>query len=114
MINASHNPQLYSDIIFFEKIYRKYLPLMRKIAYETTYDYNISDDLVHDAFIKLADKFDLLQELDEKKRVAYITRTIRNISLDYNKKTNIRNQKKHDLFDDSIIDSIPDLSLITM
>ena len=114
MIYSPDTPEIDFDKEFFETIYCRYMSLMRKIAYEITHDYNVSDDLVHDAFIKLADKLDLLQKLDERKRMAYIARTIRSISLDYNKKVNIRKQKKYDLPEDPFICSVSDSSITPM
>ncbi|MEK4851499.1 sigma-70 family RNA polymerase sigma factor [Paenibacillus sp. FSL H7-0756] len=98
------------DKKFISELYLQYYPLMKKKAYEVTYDYNVVDDLINDAFIKLIERIETLSLLEGSKRTTYIAYTIRNISINYIK----RRAKKHKYMflglSDEMIESISDVN----
>lgn len=65
------------DRAFIQLLYEQYYPVMKKKAYEISRDYNATNDLVNNSFIKLIDKIPTLRSLDCCKRTAYIVYTIK-------------------------------------
>jgi RNA polymerase sigma-70 factor (ECF subfamily) len=99
------------DRNFVFELYIQYYPIMKKKAYEISWDYSIVDDLINDAFIKLIDKISLLRVLECCKRTSYIVYTIKNISIDYIRKRAAKSEKMFLGMSDDLIDSIPDAKL---
>lgn len=97
-----------NDRDFLSQLYEQYYPVMKKKAYAITHDYNVVDDLINDAFIKLIDKVSILRSLDCCKRASYIVHTVRNISLNYVKRREANNKKRFLGKEDDVLDSLLD------
>lgn len=94
---------------FISKLYTQYYSIMKKRAYEITYDYTVADDLINDAFIKFIEKIEVLSMLDGCKRTSYVVYTIRNISINYIKKRALENKTMFIGVSDDFIESISDV-----
>ncbi|HWP97364.1 MAG TPA: sigma-70 family RNA polymerase sigma factor [Syntrophomonadaceae bacterium] len=100
------------DRHFIEQLYEQYYPIMKKKAYEISDDYNIVDDLINEAFIKLMEKISLLRSLGCCKRTSYIVHTIRNISINHNKRHVAESRIMFLGISDDLVESIPDPKVI--
>lgn len=96
------------DRDFIAELYRQYYPIMKKKAYEITGDYNIVDDLIDDAFVKLIDKISILRNMECCKRASYIVHTIRNISINYCIRCSGMEAKEFLGMSDDLMGSIPE------
>lgn len=89
-------------------LYIQYYPIMKKKAYDISRNYNVVDDLINDAFIKLINKISILKSLGCCKRTSYIVSAIRNISIDYIKHRTVESGLVIMGMEDDFMDSIPD------
>ncbi|MFM9279760.1 RNA polymerase sigma factor [Paenibacillus jiagnxiensis] len=71
------------DEVFLTELYEKYYPIMKRKAFEISHDYNIVDDLIQEAFVRLIDKVQTLKSLEPRKQVSYLVQTVQNITLNY-------------------------------
>lgn len=83
-----------SDREFVSGLYVQYYPIMKKKAYEITRDISVTDDIIHDAFIKLIDKIPTLRSLSCYKQTSYIVITIKNTAIDHVRKRNTKVDKQ--------------------
>lgn len=96
------------DRDFIEELYTQYYPIMKKKVYEITRDYSVIDDLINEAFIRLINKLSILRSLECCKRASYIVHTIKNISIDYVRKSAIQSEHRFMGMLDDLADSISD------
>lgn len=100
-----------SDKEFISGLYEKYYPIMKKKAYDITHDINVTDDLIHEAFIKLIDKIPILRSLSCCKQASYIVNTIKNISISYVRKRNSNANKQFIGDENDIAEMIEDTAI---
>lgn len=74
----------------FEKLYYKYRRLMRKIAYDLLQDTHLSEDAVHDAFLRIIKNFHKIGEIDCPETKAFVVIIVRNVALNSIKKDKCR------------------------
>lgn len=96
---------------FIYNLYIKYYPIMKKKAYEITRDISVTDDLIHEAFIKLMNKISVLRTLDCCKQASYIVNTIKNISISYVRKRYAIKNKQIMGDDNDASETIPDTEI---
>lgn len=70
---------------FMLKIYNNYYALVKYTISNIVKDKQVVEDLIHDCFISLISKADLLQELEHYKLNSYILITAKRKAYDYNK-----------------------------
>lgn len=81
-----------SDREFMIRLYQQYYPLMRSKAYGIVRDYNIVDDIIDEACVRLIEKISLLRDFECCKLATYIVYTIRSVSIDFVRRRNLRNK----------------------
>ena len=64
----------------FEKIYNQYRNLMLYIANGILHDHHLAEDAVHDAFIKIIDSLEKLEDVFSHKTKAFVVIVTENIS----------------------------------
>lgn len=89
-------------------LYEQYYPIMKKTAYEISGDYNVVEDLINDAFVKLINKTPILKSLGCCKRTSYIVYTIRNVTIDYIRHRSVEDRIVTMGMEDDLMDSIAD------
>ena len=97
------------DKEFFEGLYRLYYPLMKQKAYSIIRNYEVIDDLIQDAFMKLIINIPLLQTLSSRKTISYIVCTIKHVCIDYIRQRTRRSQYVISGSCNDITDQIPDM-----
>lgn len=75
-----------------EKLYYQYKSLMKYIALDILKDEYMSEDAVHEAFIKLTRHLDGIEEIDCHKTKAFLIIIVRNVALDI-----LRKERKMEL-----------------
>lgn len=71
----------------FEKIYEKYKKLMFYIANQILQDEQLSEDAVHNAFLKIIDNLDKIIEINSPRTKGFIVIIVKRISINiYNKR----------------------------
>ncbi|ADY57018.1 RNA polymerase, sigma-24 subunit, ECF subfamily [Syntrophobotulus glycolicus DSM 8271] len=96
------------DREYITELYVQYYSIMKKTAYQILRNYDIVDDLINEAFLKLIEKISTLRALECCKRTSYIVYTIRNISIDYIKHRTVETKMVFMGMEDDLMDSIPD------
>lgn len=71
---------------FFTELYMRYKPVLFREASKLTDDFNIVEDLIHDSFVKLIEKEDLLRTFNGCTLRTYIVYTVRNTSISFIRK----------------------------
>lgn len=94
------------DKQFMLELYQQYYPLMKKRSLIMISDYQVVDDLIQDACIKLIPKIPLLRSLDCCKRTSYIVYTIKNVCFDYLRNKSRNNQKLQIICSDIDVDNL--------
>lgn len=102
-----------SDKEYITGLYQTYYPLMKKRAYSITRDYNVVDDLIQDAFLKLIPKIHLLRSLNCYKTTSYLVYTIKHVCIDYIRKKARYDKHAYSGSSEDIADLIPDLQAAT-
>lgn len=82
---------------YMEHLFQQYYPIMKKKANEILNDFDLADDMVQTAFVKLMKHTDTLQRLDESARIVYLTRTVIHVSVDYIRKHKRKFPDKQDI-----------------
>ncbi|GHU80430.1 RNA polymerase subunit sigma-54 [Clostridia bacterium] len=90
------------DRAFMMRLYIDMYPLMKGTAYEILKDYGLSEDIAHEAIIKLIDKMRVIKELKQKQLAFYIYRTVLNLSINYYNKHMKAGGKEVYIYDDDI------------
>lgn len=90
--------------------YIKLYALLYKLVWEITHDHDFTEDIIHDAMIRLIDKLDFLKRKEAPVQVSYIVRTVINTAKNY-VTSEIRKRKHHCVGTlDDLSDTLPDLS----
>lgn len=63
--------------------YLEFNKIMRKKAYDIISDYELANDMVNEAFIKIIKNIEKIKELNCHGRAVYFVSTIRSVSIDY-------------------------------
>lgn len=82
----------------FESLYLKYRKYMKLIAFNILNDEPLSEDAVHNAFIKILNHLDKFDDLDSQRTKNLIVIIIRSVSIDMYRKRN-REFDNTDIFD---------------
>ena len=88
-----------SDRELMIDIYTDLHPLMKATAFQIVKDNGIAEDMVHDTIIKLIDRLDSIRDYDRQRLVAYITKAVKNNSLEYCRRK--MTEQKHSSFEDA-------------
>ena len=88
-----------SDKRKFELIYNQYKQLMFYVAKNILYDIHESEDAVHQAFLRVIDHFEKIEEVDCPQTRAYLVIIVKNISLNILKKRKNNNLLSYDELD---------------
>lgn len=72
--------------------YLEFNKIMRKKAYDIIKDYDLANDMVNEAFIKIIKNIEKIKELNCHGRAVYFVSTIRSVSIDYLRKKKIELQ----------------------
>ena len=96
------------DREFISKLVQHYL---KKKAYELTRDISFTDDIIHDAFIKLISKIPILRSLNCYTQTSYIVTTIKNTAINHVRKRNTKADKQFMGEDNDIAESIEDTAM---
>ncbi len=94
------------DRDFIEGLYRKYYKLCYKKAYDLVQNHAVAEDMIGEAFLKLINKTQLLEDMEHFKVCAYIVITVENTCKTF--LTSSNKQVKHiTYFSDDIISHMP-------
>ena len=87
-----------------EALYKTYGKDMFKVAYRVLNDYQLAQDAVHVAFIKLVDNLNKINEIDCNKTRAFVVIIVRNISINMYRERKRRNHTPLDGMEDALSD----------
>lgn len=96
----------------FEKFYKKYKQIMFYIANKILRDVYLSEDVVHQAFIRIMNNLDKIEEVDSKKTKAFVVVIVENIAIDCYRKRKKENRVSFDEIEIYISDEIEKDNLI--
>lgn len=88
-----------------EILYEKYRLLMLKVAYDVLQDYNLSEDAVHNAFLKLFRHVDLIEDIESDRTKRLLITISKNAAIDMLRKLKATTGR------DICIDNINEFSL---
>lgn len=99
-----------------EALYIKYGKDMFKVAYRVLNDYQLAQDAVQVAFIKLIDNLDKIDEINCNKTRAFVVIIVRNISINIYRARRIRNHMSLEDMEDILSDDtqVIDEKIISM
>ena len=99
----------------FEELYNKYRKLMKYTAINILKDEYLAEDAVHNAFLKIIDHLDKIEDISCHKTVSFIVIITRNTSLDmYSKRKRQSTLNIDDLNDSRQVSEELDLSKLDM
>lgn len=75
-----------SDKEKFERIYHLYAKRMLKMAYSVLHNRSQCEDVVHEAFIKIARNIKAVDEVDSVKTLSYVLKATKNTAINWDKK----------------------------
>jgi RNA polymerase sigma-70 factor (ECF subfamily) len=78
----------------FEELYLKYRQDMYSVAYKVLHNVHDAEDAVHQAFLRIANNFEKIEEVDCPKTKAYTVIIVRNVAINiynHNKKSSAYN-----------------------
>lgn len=75
------------DIAFVERIYKEFMPMLKKRVYKHISDMNICEDIAHDCIVNIIRYLDSIKKIPEDKLRLYISVCIENQIKSYLKKT---------------------------
>ncbi|RAV02652.1 RNA polymerase sigma factor [Paenibacillus sp. YN15] len=101
------------DKIYMTDLYERYYPLMKKKACSIVQDYEVVDDLIQEAFLKLIPKISLLRSLSCYKTTSYIVNTIKHVAIDHIRKKARLSNHVYTGLDDDLAEQIPDFQAAT-
>ncbi|WP_343097458.1 RNA polymerase sigma factor, partial [Clostridioides difficile] len=78
--------ELEEDKIKFEKIYEKYRQIMFYVANKILKDDHLSEDAVHNAFLRIIKNIDKIDEVDSPRTKAFIVIIVERIAIDFYRK----------------------------
>lgn len=79
------------DKVKFEEIYTTYRQTMLYVSNRIVRDQYLAEDIVHQAFLKIIDNLDKINEINCHKTKGYIVVIVQNLSIDYYRKRKIEN-----------------------
>lgn len=82
----------------FEQIYTTYKQTMFYVANRIVRDQYLAEDIVHQAFLKIMDNLDKINEINCHKTKGYIVVIVQNLSIDFYRK---RKRENHMSFDEA-------------
>lgn len=99
---------------FVEVLYQRYSPWVLSYAYKLVGNYDASQDILNDTFIRIIRYVDQIMELEEYKVGPYIKRIITSVSMEYISKETSEKQKaekwkiiqKNEAFEDINIEKL--------
>ncbi|MER0286000.1 sigma-70 family RNA polymerase sigma factor [Clostridioides difficile] len=105
------------DKIKFEKIYEKYRQIMFYVANKILKDDHLSEDAVHNAFLRIIKNIDKIDEVDSPRTKAFIVIIVERIAIDFYRKrkrekvSDIEEEYKHREINFSIEDKVCESNL---
>ena len=78
--------ELEEDKIKFEKVYEKYRQIMFYVANKILKDDHLSEDAVHNAFLRIIKNIDKIDEVDSPRTKAFIVIIVERIAIDFYRK----------------------------
>lgn len=91
------------DKCLFERLYNKYKSMMYNVAYGILYDFQLSEDAVHDAFLSVARNINKISDEECIQARNFLIIIVRNAAL------KIYNKNKNEISVDDSFSDIPDL-----
>ena len=67
-----------ADIAFVERIYKEFMPMLKKRVYKHIPDMNICEDIAHDCIVNIIRYLDSIKKIPEDKLRLYISVCIEN------------------------------------
>ncbi len=100
-----------SDKEKFERIYHLYAKRMLKMAYSVLHNQSQCEDVVHEAFIKIARNINAVDEVDSVKTLSYVLKATKNTAINWDKKrqkekSNVKLDDCEKLSDDDFIERL--------
>lgn len=99
-----------TDREFIESLYITYSKLLYCIAKRYVHDEGITEDIIHDAFLKLIPKISLLRSFDCCRLRAYLVSTVRNTAITHAVKLKAERTLRIDNPFEKIIETMPNTS----
>ena len=75
---------------YLVSLYQRYYRILKKKAHEILNDYDLADDMVQTALLKLIPHIEKLHGMDEPALRVYLVKTAIRVSIDYTKKHSSR------------------------
>lgn len=85
------------NISKFESIYTKYEKLLFYVAFDILKNHQSAEDAVNDAFIRIIENLDKIEEIDSPRTKRFVVIIVKNICLDMIRKTNRHNESIIDI-----------------
>ncbi|MGD9566817.1 MAG: RNA polymerase sigma factor [Sedimentibacter sp.] len=95
MIFSTFSNDEENDLEFITRLYENYGKVMWKYAYKLSNDYDVSNDMVSMAFLKIIEKVEMVRKVRIYKIKSYLISIVKNTFLNYKK-----NEKSHINYDD--------------
>lgn len=92
---------------YLVSLYQRYYRILKKKAHEILNDYDLADDMVQTALLKLIPHIEKLRGMDEPALRVYLVKTVICTSIDYAKKLSSRFWEYQSLPFDQISDETP-------
>lgn len=83
----------------FLLMYEKYRYLMQTVAYDVLNDYQLSEDIVHEAFVKVAQNMGKIKDINDNRTKRYLITITKNLAIDQYRK-NVRERKNKVFIDE--------------
>ena len=80
----------HADKSKFENLYTQYERLLFSVAFGILCDYHLAEDAVNDAFIKIIENIDRIDEIDRPRTKRFVVIVIKNVCFDM-----LRKKKRH-------------------
>lgn len=96
----------------FEKLYKEYRQIMFYIANRILRDEYLSEDVVHQSFIRIMKNLDKIGEVESRKTKAFVIVVVENIAIDFYRKRSKENRVSFDEVEIYISDVIEEDNLV--
>lgn len=96
----------------FEELYTSYKQTMFYVANKILRDEHLSEDVVHQAFIRILNNLDRIEIVDSNKSKAFVTVIVENIAIDFYRKRKNENRVSFDEVDIYIGDEREESDLV--
>lgn len=101
-----------TDNEYLVSLYQRYYRILKKKAYEILSNYDLANDMVQTALLKLIPHIEKLRDMDEPALRVYLVKTVIRVSLDYVKKHSSRFWEYQSLPFDQISGDAPIIEII--